>query len=265
MRSLVHKDWWKTIFDELYLVTDARSVCNPALTAGEVDLIIEVLGLCPEKNKHTPILDLCGGQGRHSLELCKRGYSNLFVLDYSPCLLKAGKKEAEENKLDLFFLRGDARKTCFGDGFFPYILVMGSSFGYFLQEEENLSFLQEVKRILAPGGRFFLDIPDRNFILENFKEESVHFPDEDLIVERKRKIQSEKGGEMILSREKVISRSHGNIRETVYSTRLYTRSDITRLLYQSGFSTIRFLQDFVSRGNCTDYGFMSRRMAVVAS
>ena len=41
----VDPDWWKTLFDEVYLVTDAPFVCNPALTTREVDVIEKLLPL----------------------------------------------------------------------------------------------------------------------------------------------------------------------------------------------------------------------------
>ena len=41
----VEHDWWKTLFDEVYLVTDAPFVCNPVLTKREVDVIENTLGL----------------------------------------------------------------------------------------------------------------------------------------------------------------------------------------------------------------------------
>jgi len=41
----VKKDWWKDYFGEIYLLTDARSVCNASLTACEADLIEEALRL----------------------------------------------------------------------------------------------------------------------------------------------------------------------------------------------------------------------------
>ena len=71
----VEHDWWKTLFDEVYLVTDAPFVCNPALTKREVDVIENALGLQPAAR----ILDVCGGQGRHALELARRGYQHLTV------------------------------------------------------------------------------------------------------------------------------------------------------------------------------------------
>jgi D-alanine-D-alanine ligase len=39
MSIKVDPDWWKTLFDEVYLLTDARSVCDARITRREVDLI----------------------------------------------------------------------------------------------------------------------------------------------------------------------------------------------------------------------------------
>ena len=55
----VDKDWWKHLFDDIYLQTDARSVCNEQLTEWEVDFLEQVL----DAEKKAPILDLCGGAG----------------------------------------------------------------------------------------------------------------------------------------------------------------------------------------------------------
>ena len=55
MTIKVEKDWWKTLFDEVYLQTDARSVCDEELTRREVDFLIRKLDLL----KADPILDLC--------------------------------------------------------------------------------------------------------------------------------------------------------------------------------------------------------------
>ena len=77
MRNRIDSDWWKELFDDIYLLTDARSVCNKELTRLEVDFLQETLDL----DKSAPILDLCGGQGRHSLELSRRGFMKVTVLD----------------------------------------------------------------------------------------------------------------------------------------------------------------------------------------
>ena len=35
----VNPEWWKTLFDDVYIITDARSVCDEELTCREVDFI----------------------------------------------------------------------------------------------------------------------------------------------------------------------------------------------------------------------------------
>jgi len=45
MSVQVDDNWWKHFFDEVYLLTDARSVCDEELTSQEVDFLEETLGL----------------------------------------------------------------------------------------------------------------------------------------------------------------------------------------------------------------------------
>lgn len=95
MNFQVSNDWWKNVFDEVYLQTDARSVCNQDLTCQEVDFLEHALNLNADSDKDIPILDLCGGQGRHALELSRRGFNNVTVLDYSEYLIEQGKKNSQ--------------------------------------------------------------------------------------------------------------------------------------------------------------------------
>ncbi len=59
----VPSDWWRYIFNSTYLKTDADVIEDPDITKNEVDLFSKILKLMPEDK----ILDLCCGQGRHSL------------------------------------------------------------------------------------------------------------------------------------------------------------------------------------------------------
>ena len=74
MNIEVDKEWWQHIFDEIYLLTDARSVCDEQLTSREVDYIVGFL----RPKKSAKILDLCGGHGRHAIELGRRGTADPF-------------------------------------------------------------------------------------------------------------------------------------------------------------------------------------------
>ena len=107
MTIKVNPDWWKSIFDEVYLLTDARSVCNEDITRKEVDIICSLLPVQPEQS----ILDLCGGHGRHSLELCSRGFSGITLVDHSQYLVNHARTIAGEKKLLINAVRCDARDT----------------------------------------------------------------------------------------------------------------------------------------------------------
>jgi len=144
MSIQVDNNWWQDLFDEIYLLTDARSVCNEYLTRQEVDFLEETLNL----DKSASILDLCGGQGRHSLELFRRGYANVTVLDYSRYLADLGKKRAEQEKLNAIFIQGDARNTGLFGQSFRFIIIMASSFGYFIAEDENK---KNPQRVISPA------------------------------------------------------------------------------------------------------------------
>ena len=249
-------DWWKEIFDEVYLLTDARTVCDENLTRREVDFITLFMGI----EKNSPVLDLCGGQGRHSLEMARRGYSDLTVLDYSVFLLDAGRKKAGEEGLQISFIRGDARDTGLDDSRFQYIIIMASSFGYFIDNHENIRILLESYRLLKPGGKLLLDLPDKNHILKNFKPSSLHRVNKDISVSRQRMIKQD----VIFSTETVLSGQQGCIRKNTYCTRLYSRDDLRKLLLEAGFKTVAFKKDFMNREDQGDYGFLTNRMVAIA-
>jgi D-alanine-D-alanine ligase len=256
MSIKVNKNWWKYIFDEVYLQTDARSVCNDELTFIEVNFLEESL----DYKKSSPILDLCGGQGRHALELSRRGFTKVITLDYSGFLVSLGKKRARQEDLNTIFIQGDARHTGFRGQTFQSIIIMGSSFGYFVQEEENQKILNEAFRLLLPKGILLLDIPNRDYVLRKFKPFASHKIRSDIEVSRYRAL----GHNIIYCREKVIAARKGLIRENTYCTRLYSTKKISALLNAAGFLKITFQKDFLSRETEGDYGTMTKRMIVKA-
>ncbi|MGD9320314.1 MAG: class I SAM-dependent methyltransferase [Desulfobacteraceae bacterium] len=249
-------DWWKRIFDETYLITDARSVCDDELTCKEVDFLEEVLKV----DSSWPVLDLCGGQGRHGLELSRRGFKDVTVLDYSEYLINQGKEKAQQEGLNTFFIREDARDTDLASERFKIIVVMASSFGYFVDECENEKILFEANRLLMPEGKLLLDLPNKDYVLKNFNPESWHEADDDVVVCRQRRLEED----ILYSREKVISKSRGGIRDETYCTRLYSEKKIVKMLVSCGFSSIDVQKDYMSHEKKGDYGCMTNRMIVIA-
>lgn len=254
----VEPEWWKTLFDEVYLVTDAPFVCNPGLTKREVDTIVQTLPLHPT----TRLLDLCGGQGRHALELAQRGYQHLTVLDYSDFLLRRGHWEACAAGVAVTFCQGDARAMSFADASFDAVLLMANSFGYFVDAADDRRVLTEVARVLTPGGHFLLDLIDRTAALAQFCAESWHEATEDIVVCWKRELVHD----VIHVRELVLSKTGGLLRNRTYAERLYSPERIHALLGEAGFGQIvlrraAFVHD---PDGCTDYGLATTRMLVTA-
>ena len=84
LASHVPADWWRTLFGALYLRTDGDVVEDDRLTAREVDVLVAAAAL---SHRHR-ILDLCCGQGRHALELARRGFDHVTGLDHSSFLVQ---------------------------------------------------------------------------------------------------------------------------------------------------------------------------------
>ena len=99
-------EWWRTLFNSIYLKTDADVVENDANTVREIDLLVRAAGLEPNDK----ILDLCCGQGRHSMELARRGFRNVTGVDRSRYLVRLARKRAKTLNLELNFHEGDARR-----------------------------------------------------------------------------------------------------------------------------------------------------------
>ena len=255
----VEPDWWKTLFDEVYLVTDAPFVCNAALTKREVDVVEHVLGL----RSAARILDVCGGQGRHALELARRGYQHLTVLDYSDFLLDRGRWKATASGVNVTFCQGDARAMPLPTAGFDVVLLMANSFGYFVDAADDRQVLAEVARTLAADGCFLLDLIDRDLALRHFCAESWHEATDDIVVCWKRELVQD----VIRVRELVLSKATGVLRDRAYAERLYSPESIRQLLTDVGFHDIAIQHGaFVyDPDHGTDYGLATNRMLVTAA
>lgn len=250
----VNPDWWKDLFDDIYLITDARSVCNEELTRKEVDFV-EVY-LKPGKNDN--ILDFCGGEGRHSLEMAERGYKKLTVLDYSRFLVTRGKNNAQNKGFNIRFMLGDARQAGLKGNQFHYVVLMANSFGYCFNDEDNLKVLQETHRLIKPKGEILLDVCDPDYVTNNFKPYSQHEANQDIVVLRERILNTNK----IMTKESVTSKTNGLIREATYCETIFSEKEIKYMFAKVGFKAIEVKRNFTSHTKEGDYGFMTSRMVV---
>jgi D-alanine-D-alanine ligase len=255
MSIYVDPAWWKTLFDEVYLLTDARSVCDRQVTRREVDLICWLL---PIQENHK-ILDLCGGHGRHSLELSRRGYTACTLLDYSEKLINIARTSASKNDLKVEFICGDARQMDIPPACYDHVIIMGNSLGYIQEQDADAKIISEAFRVLRAGGWILVDLADGEAVRYSFSPNAWHEIDDGIVVCRQREIQEP----LICVREIVLSRTAGLIRDHSYAIRMYTATDITALLSGSGFSRIDLHTEFSPHETDGDYGFMNNRMIAV--
>lgn len=256
MSIKVHPDWWKTLFDEMYLKTDARSVCNDELSRREVEIIQELL---PLEAGHR-VADLCGGQGRHSLELARAGRGICTVVDYSPHLVEVGRRSATDAKLPVDFLQGDARETGLPDDHFDHVLIMGNSLGYLPHDDDDGKILAEAFRLLQPGGYLLIDVADGERVLEQMTPNAWHEVDDDLVVCRQRELENGR----VKAREMIFSRRKGLVRDQSYAIRVYRSGKLKEMVVRSGFVEATVHDDFGSHAGGEELGFMNMRSIVTA-
>ena len=261
----VPDEWWKTLFGPTYLLTDA-DVLDEENTRAEVDALIEALDLTPEAR----ILDLCCGQGRHALELARRGYAQVCGLDQSTHLIGEAQAAAQAAPFDVNFRVGDARSLPYDDGAFDAVLLMGNSFGYFAAEEDDRLALREVRRVLRKGdpeqrdpagGRLLLDLTDGAWLRARYEPRSWEWIDAEHLACRERTLD----GQRLVTREVVVQAENGIIADQFYAERLYDRREMTALLQESGFANVEVSDTPATtsdRGQ--DLGMMARRLFFTA-
>jgi D-alanine-D-alanine ligase len=257
MTIVVDPDWWQTLFDEVYLLTDARTVGDPEVTRRETDLIAQVIS--PPADAR--ILDLCGGQGRHTLELCRRGCRDCTVVDYSGTLLAIGRETARQQDLPVRFVQADARRLPLGDERFDSVLILGNSLGYLPDARADLAIMIESHRVLAPSGTLLVDVTDASYVRRKIAPVAWHEIDADVVVCREREVREN----CVCAREMVLSKKHGLIRDKNYRIRLYDAETLAGLLDRAGFREIsQHTQPSGAVDGKRDVGCMQHRLFISA-
>ncbi|MGD8448397.1 MAG: methyltransferase domain-containing protein [Desulfobacterales bacterium] len=256
LEDYVQPDWWRNIFNSLYLKTDADVVEDLNITRKEVDLFTNILNLSTDDT----ILDLCCGQGRHVLELARRKYK-VEGLDRSRYLIQKAKASAKKENLNLKFKEGDARKLPFSPDSFEVVTMIGNSFGYFESVRDDLRILKEIFRVLKPWGQVLLDVTNGEYLREKFQARSWEWIDKKLFVCRERSLSADR--QRLISREVVTDVTKGVIADQFYAERLYTKDDLFTLLGQAGFSDVVVHGEIATDSvRNQDLGMMEKRIVV---
>jgi SAM-dependent methyltransferase len=155
-------NWFASWFDSPYyhILYKDRDETEAQLF---MDNIVHYLNL-PEDSK---ILDLACGKGRHSIYLNKMGFVVTGADLSSNSITKA---KLQENKT-LNFVEHDMRIPF--DQKFDAIFNLFTSFGYFENDEDNLTTLKAIKESLSEYGFAVIDFMNVSKVVENLVPDEV--------------------------------------------------------------------------------------------
>jgi len=255
----VPADWWRSLFDALYLQTDGDVVENAANTIADVDLLLAATGIGPESR----VLDLCCGQGRHCLELARRGFGRVTGVDRSRYLIRRARRLAQEAGHRIDFHEGDARTPPTPAEQFDCVAILGNSFGYFARPSDDLAMLVAARTALVPGGVLVMDLTDGSWVRRSFAPRSWEWIDRGRFACRERTLSAD--GTRLVCREIVTDADRGVIADRFYAERLYSRGQIRAVLRAAGFVRVTD-QGGVRSASARqqDLGMMERRFFVTA-
>jgi SAM-dependent methyltransferase len=243
------KQWFEELFNDDYARTMPKVA--PKYLEREVGFIDESLGC----EKGATILDLGCGPGEQAVQLAKRGYEVIGV-DLSLAMLARAADEAAEHNQRINFVQGDMRELVYEDAF-DGVYCWGTTFGYF-DEQKNAEVIDKVHRALRRGGRFLLDVANRDFIVSRVP--SMQWFEGDGCV-----CMDDAQMNAITSRlqiKRTLMMEDGRQRELDYSIRLYSLHELGKLLHDHGFRVAECSGDISTPG--TYFGAESPRIVILA-
>jgi len=243
-------EWPVAFFDDDYLRI-YRAMLSPEVTAREVDFIESALALPPGGEA----LDLACGYGRHAIGLAGRGY-HLTGVDFNPHYLEAAEADARAAGVTVRWIAADMRALPFErtfDGAYSFF----TSFGYF-SDEENEQVLAGVGRALRPGGRFLLDVTNRDWILTHPQQRLwTQLEDGSLLMEE---ITLDLRRSQVLNRQIHITPASGAQITKEYALRAYTCAELEALCARHGLAVC----EVWGGSDRSEYSTESRRLVMLA-
>lgn len=114
------------------------------------------------------MLDIACATGRHAVQLAQCGY-RVTGLDLNKNYLALAENRAAEAGTAIETVAEDMRELPrLGRARFDAAVIMYSSFGYFPDHADNLRVIKGVAHVLKPGGRFLLDVINRDWFVRNY-------------------------------------------------------------------------------------------------
>lgn len=223
---MAHRSWYKEFFGQHYLEA-YQPVLTAERTIREVDFVEKTLALPPGSR----ILDLCCGHGRHLMELASRGYE-MTGLDLNPVFLNMAREDADRRALKVRLELRDMRDIPFVEEFDAAINVF-TAFGYLESDDEDQKVLEAVARALKSGGLFLMELMHRDSLARIFQPRGWYETEAGLKVLEERRFDPLTGRNDV---RHITIYPDGTTREMCHSVRIYTLTELNRMLTGAGLS-----------------------------
>ncbi len=237
-------------------MTDDDIINDDAITKNEVDMIIPLISC-----KNNRILDLCCGFGRHTFELYRRGYTNIYGFDYSKFLISMAKNIASRKHINPFIFQIKDARYVNDKNKYDNIIILGNSFGL-LGDKDNMQLLVSIYNNLKIGGSFIIDTTDANYIINNYQDRSWEWIKNGYMVCRQRELSKDKL--YIDTREMIVDPRKGVIVDQIYREYLYSFDKIKNILEHLGFLNIHVINELLNNSN-GDSGLMKARLMITGN
>lgn len=219
--------WYTRAFGEFYpIVYPHRNDTHADL---EIHQLIKALHLSGDER----VLDVCCGAGRHLSALLTRGFK-AWGTDLSRLLLKEASNRPE---MASRIINADMCWLPFKN-YFHVVLNLFTSFGYFLDDNQNKAALKEMVSMLQPDGLLVLDHINRFNLQRNLVKKSSEQRGE-WGVSQERRIE---GNRVI--KEITITSKDGSTTCLTENVKLFYPHEIRELFETAGLKDIRLFGSF---------------------
>ncbi len=245
--------WYQEFFGEDYMRFHLRGGdWLEERTIPQCDFVVSALDLQPGAR----ILDLCCGQGRHSVELARRGFK-VTGFDLSEYLLGMARERAKVAGVEVEFVRGDMREIPW-DSEFDAVVNLFTSFGYLESDEEDESVIRSIRRSLRPGGQVLVDQPNREQTTPWLGDGRKEWWEGDGYT-----VLEEHNWDVLRSRitmTRTIIAPDRTRRQTGFVLRLYSHSEWMGMFHRTGLEWVRSYGGY----DASDFRHDSRALTIIA-
>jgi ubiquinone/menaquinone biosynthesis C-methylase UbiE len=232
MPEVTPDETWDEMFDEIYLTTYALNL-RERDSAAEAEAAARLAGVEPSAE----ILDAPTGFGRHALPLAKLGF-HVTGVDRSDVQLSEARRLAGAVEWPKW-IQADFRELPFEDESFDAVLCLFTSIGYRGEDGDRAAF-GEFLRVLRPGDPLVIEALHRDRLMSIFQERSWEPLEDDAVLLEERRFDYVAGEIETDHTLLAVAERRG----LTFRLRVYTATELVRLLQEVGFGEIDCFGDF---------------------